>query len=94
MFKILMLLTAGIAVGYLLSNTSLPHKAEKGIQITIYAMLFVFGISIGASHELINNLGQFGWKAAVIAVMGILGSLIAARAAQKILNKNKGGNEK
>ena len=52
MFKILMLLTAGIAVGYLLSNTTLPHKVEKGIQITIYTMLFVFGTSIGASHDM------------------------------------------
>ena len=36
-------------------------------------------MSIGSNSLIVNNLGKFGWQAVVLAVSGVLGSLIAAR---------------
>lgn len=68
-----------------------PHPAAKvaehGIQITVPALLFVFGAAVGADDTIIDNLGRYGWQAAVIAILGIAGSIVAARAAKRILGK-------
>jgi len=42
-------------------------------------LLFILGVSIGSNSLIVNNLGKFGWQAIVLAVSGVLGSLIAAR---------------
>ena len=60
------------------------------IQITVCVLLFVFGVSIGSDRNLIDNLYNFGWQAAVIACLGVLGSIVAARVAQRLFFK-KGG---
>ena len=43
--------------------------------------------SMGADDTIIDNLGRYGWQAAVIAILGIAGSIVAARAAKRILGK-------
>ena len=60
------------------------------IQITVCVLLFVFGVSIGSDRNLVDNFYNFGWQAAVIACLGVLGSIVAARVAQRLFFK-KGG---
>lgn len=67
MFRIVLLLFAGIGAGYLLRNWSFVARLERGVSLTVWALLFVFGVTIGSNRELIANFGRFGWQAAVIA---------------------------
>ena len=65
MFRIVLLLFAGIGAGYLLRNWSFVARLERGVSLTVWALLFVFGVTIGSNRELIANFGRFGWQAAV-----------------------------
>ena len=64
MFRIVLLLFAGIGAGYLLRNWSFVARLERGVSLTVWALLFVFGVTIGSNRELIANFGRFGWQAA------------------------------
>lgn len=94
MFKVLILLAFGIALGYILRRASLVKKTEKSVSATVLLMLFVFGITIGGNSSLVNNLGKYGAQAAILAVAGVAGSVIASYLAYRmIMKKKKGGGE-
>lgn len=90
MFRILILLFAGIGLGYALRRHPILHKTETGVQVTIAALLFVFGCSIGSNRQLIGGLGQYGGQALLIAGLATAGSLLAGWAAQRFIFR-KGG---
>lgn len=85
MFHILFILLAGVGAGFLLRRTRVEHHAQRGVRMTICALLFVFGVSIGADHEMLRNLALLGRQATVIALLSIAGSLLAGFAAQRLL---------
>ena len=94
MFIILGLLGLGISVGYLCRHLPALKGLEHSISYTIFAMLFIFGITIGANQSLLNNIGEFGIQAAILAICGVLGSLVASFIAYKLFIKKGGLNEK
>ena len=81
---------AGKMIGYVLRGRSFVGVTKWSIQITVCVLLFVFGVSIGSDRNLVDNFYNFGWQAAVIACLGVLGSIVAARVAQRLFFK-KGG---
>jgi len=81
----------GIGIGYGLRNWSILQKTEKTISLTIFLLLFILG-SIGSNSLIVNNLGKFGWQAIILAVSGVLGSLLAARLVLQLFFK-KGGKQ-
>ena len=83
-------LVLGVGVGYMLRGRSFVGVTKWSIQITVCVLLFVFGVSIGSDRNLVDNFYNFGWQAAVIACLGVLGSIVAARVAQRLFFK-KGG---
>ena len=85
MFIILGLLGLGISVGYLCRHVPAFKGLEHYISYTIFTMLFIFGITIGANQSLLNNIGEFGIQAAILAICGVLGSLVASFIAYKFL---------
>ena len=87
MFRILILLVLGVGVGYMLRGRSFVGVTKWSIQITVCVL---FGVSIGSDRNLVDNFYNFGWQAAVIACLGVLGSIVAARVAQRLFFK-KGG---
>ena len=87
MFIILGLLGLGISVGYLCRHVPAFKGLEHSISYTIFAMLFIFGITIGANQSLLNNI-------AILAICGVLGSLVASFIAYKLFIKKGGLNEK
>ena len=94
MYIILSLLLLSIGVGHLLRKVRLAQKVEHGSRYTLFALLFVFGVSIGSDDSLLSNIAQLGWRAVVIALLGIAGSLVAARLFLHIWkNMEKGGAE-
>ena len=89
MFRIVLLLFAGIGAGYLLRNWSFVAKLERGVSLTVWALLFVFGVTIGSNRELIVNFGRFGWQAAVIA-----GSFAAVFVVRRYFFRKGGSDER
>ncbi len=72
MFTIISIMFVGIGIGYVLRNLQFLQS------LTIFLLLFVLGISIGSNSLIINNLGRFGWQAAILATLSILGSMLAS----------------
>ena len=79
MFRIVLLLFAGIGAGYLLRNWSFVARLERGVSLTVWALLFVFGVTIGSNRELIVNFGRFGWQAACLGVAGSFAAVFVVR---------------
>lgn len=92
MFSIVMTMLAGVLIGHFLRNGKRVEKIEKSTSITIFVLLFVLGLSVGSNNVIIDNLGRFGWQAAVIAMLGMGGSIIAARIVFQLFFKK--GEEK
>ena len=53
-------------------------RMEKSASLTILLLLFVLGVSIGSNRLIVDNLGRFGWQAAVLASLSITGSMLAS----------------
>ncbi|NLR94330.1 MULTISPECIES: LysO family transporter [Flammeovirga] len=72
----LLFLGGGVLVGYLFrKRASLQEKVEKGISVMIWVLLFFLGISIGANQEVIESIHIIGWKAFILTIGGIAGSI-------------------
>lgn len=94
MFKVLFILIGGILLGSALKKHDLKifKHSESMMTLTICVMILAFGISIGSNPDIISNIGKYGLRAGVIAVLGITGSLVAAYVANRLYAK-KGGRK-
>ena len=64
--------------GWNVLHLKLMRKTEKTIPLTVFAMLFILGISVGSNNLIVSNLGRFSGQAALLACFSVLGSIIAA----------------
>ena len=79
MFTIISIMFIGIGIGYLMRNVQMLQKSgEKAPRSPILLLLFVLGVSIGSNRLIVDNLGRFGWQAAVLASLSITGSMLAS----------------
>ena len=93
MFKVLILLLASAAVGYVLRrNSGLWKTLSLTTPITIFVLLFMFGLSIGSNESILSNIHKDGVKAGAIALLGVAGSIAATTACIKLTNR-KGGKK-
>ncbi len=77
MISILLMLSAGILVGFLLIRKPKLHQLNNQLlNWAIYLLLFLLGISVGTNEEVIKNLGKIGYEAIAIAVASIAGSVL------------------
>ena len=68
MFTVIGIMFAGIAMGYLLRKIELLQKIGKPISYTIFLLLFLLGISVGANKDIVDNLATLGGQAFLLAV--------------------------
>ena len=54
------------------------HKIPVLIQIVVCLLLFILGLSIGTNKLIIGNLSYFCQQAAIISMLSLLGSSVAA----------------
>lgn len=87
MFTILSIMILGIIIGYIFRRVELLHKTEKTISLTILALLFMLGISVGSNKLIISNLGDFGSQAMLLALLSLTGSLLATAFIVRIFRK-------
>ena len=77
MFTVIGIMFAGIAMGYLLRKIELLQKICKPISYTLFLLLFLMGISVGANKDIVDNLASLGGQAFLLAVASTGGSVLA-----------------
>ncbi len=93
MLEIILILLAGIGVGFLLKDfNKIISISENLANISIYFLLFFLGVSVGIKDKIFNNLESIGLTALIITIFAVLGSMLAAFIVSKIIRDNK--NEK
>ncbi len=93
MFKILILLIVSAGVGFVLrQNSCLRKTLSRTTPITIFILLFMFGVSIGSNDSILSNIHKDGVKAGAIAILGVAGSIAATTVCVKLTNR-KGGTK-
>ena len=88
MIAILVILATGILVGFLVVGRPAWHRFNNhSLNLAIYVMLFLLGISVGTNKEVIGNLGKIGYEAVAIAIASIAGSVLVSSLLFKFLFK-------
>lgn len=77
MFTIISIMFVGIGIGYVLRNLQFYKNRKEHLAHYLPATVCL-GISIGSNSLIIDNLGRFGWQAAILATLSILGSMLAS----------------
>lgn len=92
MFKVLILLIVSAGAGYILRhNSGLRKVLSLTTPVTIFILLFMFGLSIGSNESILSNIHKDGVKAGAIALLGAAGSIAATTACAKFTNRKGGG---
>ncbi len=90
MFTVLTLMTIGIALGFAIQNkTKIVKSIDPIINIAIYALLLLLGISVGVNETIISNLETLGIQALLLTLGGVTGSVVLAIFTYKIFFKTK-----
>lgn len=75
MFTIIGILLAGFVAGYLLRRYPVARITGRSIPLTVFVMLFLFGLSLGADPQLVRRFSTFGRQALLMAALGVTGSI-------------------
>lgn len=87
--KILLLLVLSIGAGLLLRNVRQLRYLQYTSAWTVWALLLVFGITLGSNESIVGNFIHFGFTAFVVAFAGVAGSVLAAWGVRNVMD-NKG----
>lgn len=77
MYIALGIMLAGIVAGRLLSGFLNPRFLRRLIMLAIFSLLFLLGVSIGSNKELLARLPELGWRAFVLMLFAVGGSIAA-----------------
>lgn len=72
------ILFGSIIIGFLLRKINIPGVPSMTVNVIIWILLLLMGISIGSNPEIISNIGNYGKQAVVIGVLATVGSAAAA----------------
>lgn len=77
MIPVLLLMTIGFILGYVLRNkTKFIQFSNKATTLIIYMLLFLLGIGVGLNKTIVSNIANIGLQAVLITFGAVLGSLI------------------
>jgi len=75
---VLVCFVVGIGIGFLLrSRKNLQKWVGKLTDVVVCALLFLLGVSIGSSSDIIENLSSLGLQAFVLSFGAVAGSILA-----------------
>lgn len=94
MFSIILTMLAGVIIGHFLRHGKCSVRVERTISLTILALLFVLGLSVGSNRQVIANLGHLGWQAVVLATLSLIGSVLAAFLVYRVMLRKRKENKK
>ncbi|MFB9272813.1 MULTISPECIES: LysO family transporter [Flavobacteriaceae] len=85
MIPVLLLMTIGFILGYVLKNeTKFILFSNKATTLIIYMLLFLLGIGVGLNKTIVSNMANIGLQAILITFGAVLGSLILAYITYKL----------
>jgi len=88
-YIVITLFAIGIAVGRLFRNKNTTRKnVDRAVTWSVYALLFLLGISVGINDEIINNFSRIGYKALWLTLGAVLGSIILAKIVYNLFFKS------
>lgn len=90
MFIVIGIMFLGIGLGFLFRKIEGLRHISKSISYTIFLLLFLLGLSVGADRQIVNNLAALGGQALLLAGAGALGSAIAAWGVYKLFFERRG----
>ncbi len=77
--SILLFLVAGVMLGHLFrTKTAILAVADKATIWSVFLLVFLLGVSVGANQTVIHALGGLGLQALVLSLGGIAGSVLAS----------------
>ncbi len=80
------LIAVGVPFGLLLRGyENFKSVMLKAFTIIVYALLFFFGLKVGANDTIMNNLHIVGIRSLLLSFAIILGSIIAGICIKKFL---------
>ena len=77
MFIVIAFMMGGIGVGYILRQHKLRF-IHRIILMLIWLLLFLLGLEVGANKTVIQQFGNLGFEAFLLAFAGTLGSIVFA----------------
>ena len=72
------IMAIGAIIGYSLRSKKDLSKVSTLIQIVVCLLLFILGLSVGGNKLIISNLTYYCEQAAIISVLSLVGSSVAA----------------
>jgi len=77
MLTVVLIMTAGMLLGYILRNrTGLFKRIERWVSLTIYLLLFLLGVTVGKNDVIVKNIHLIGIKALIITLAAVGGSVV------------------
>lgn len=83
----------GMGLGYIFRK----HQADyihKIITLLVWALLFLLGVEAGGNEEVIQGVFTIGQEALIITIAALLGSVVAAWALWRFVNREKKREDK
>lgn len=90
---IILVLILGFFLGRIFKDYSILKWSDKTVNILLYCLLFIFGLSLGQRKDLLENMGQMGVEISILTLAAMLGSAIVAKIVYHIFYLRK-SNEK
>ena len=85
MIEILVIMAAGMVIGYLLrQKKAIFAVIDRIVMGIIFLLLFVLGISVGLNETVVNNIHIIGIKAVVLTLGAVAGSVTCCWVAWKL----------
>ena len=78
MFIFISIMILGAVLGYFMRDNRSIDKLGNVIFAIVCMLLYTLGLSIGSNKLLLENFSTFCWQAAFIALMSLIGSLLAS----------------
>ena len=75
MFTVLSILFCAIIAGAILLRMGFKLQMERALDITVFVLIALFGLSIGQDDNLLHNASSIGWAALLIASLGYVGEI-------------------
>lgn len=85
---ILLILLLSVSIGIMLRKFRILRHLGKTATLTVWLLIFVFGISLGSNKEIVSDFGRLGITAVIVALMGVAGSVLAAWGLKSVIEKN------
>ena len=85
---ILLILAVSVVAGMLLRRIEWIGRFSDATGWTVFALLFVFGITIGMDSNLVSHFSELGVKAVLAAVAGVAGSVLFAWLFAKFIDRS------